>query len=191
VHQARGGTPPGPRTVLLLGVAAVLGMLAGTTLASSLPVLQLPPERVNGHYEREGDLGGWWLFQGFDLTDIPSSVPSQLSSSAGSPTLLGTSSANYTLNAATAGSAALGWRFLETTAIPKGAEVELTFNISLGVLASVQVKAFFETAAAGLSSNATVLFYFQIGALVPGTIDIQSVTELARACTPPAPGGCP
>jgi hypothetical protein len=169
----------------------VLATLAGTALASSLQVLQLPPERANGHYEREGNLGAWWRFQGFDQANIPSSVPSQLSSNASSPTVLGTSSTNYTLNAATAGSAALGWRFLETTGAPKSAEVELTFTISLGVLASVQVKVYFETAATAFSSNATLLLYFQTGAVVPGTIDIQSVTELAQACPPPAPGGCP
>ncbi|MCI4355880.1 MAG: hypothetical protein L3K18_01885 [Thermoplasmata archaeon] len=172
-------------------MAAVLATLAGITLASSLQALQLPPERVNGHYEREGDLGGWWLFQRYGQTNIPSAVPSQLSSNASSPTLLGTTSANYTVNAATAGSAALSWRFLETTAVPKGSEVELTFGISLGVLASVQVKVYFETAASTLTSNATILLYFQTGALAPGTIDIQSVTELAVPCTPPAPGGCP
>jgi hypothetical protein len=191
VHRSIRGTRPEPRTVLLLGVAAVLATLAGTTLASSLPVLQLPPEKVDGHYEREGNLGRWWLFQGFDKVTIPSSVPSQLGANASSPTLLGTSSANYTLNAATAGSAALGWRFLEATVAPRGSEVELTFNIALGVLASVQVKVYFETAAAGLTSNATILLYFQTGTLAPGTIDIQSVTELAQPCTPPAPGGCP
>ncbi|MFI5414562.1 MAG: hypothetical protein ACHQ16_02710 [Candidatus Lutacidiplasmatales archaeon] len=182
---------PRPRAWLLLGTAAVLATLAGTALASSLQVLQLPAESANGHYEREGNLGAWWRFQQFDQANIPSSVPSQLSSNASSPTLLGTSSANYTLNPATAGSAALGWRFLETTAAPKSTEVELTFNIALGVLASIQVKVYFETAATAVTSNATILLYVQTGAIVPGSIDIQSVTELAQACTLPPPGGCP
>jgi len=184
-HRVRLGLP-GPPVVLALVIAAGI---AGFAAGAALKITNNGTIRGIGEYVSTSGISTWWTAGEVESTTIPATVPGAVSTTVGTPTVLPASNANYTLNAATAGSKAILWEFVENTTAPPSTELELNVNISVGPSATVSIVAFVETQSSAPVANLTFQFYYQTGVVTLTKTVIQSFTEVSQQCT--SIGVCP
>jgi hypothetical protein len=176
------------RHVLGGTAVAMLVIAGGWVMAASFAIQQGGAENGNGTYHGTAGLA-FWTESSAGVATQPGPLPAVLSSSAGGPTTLGGSAANYGVNAPTATDVAQFWRFTETAAAPINTELELQFTVSTGVVVTItQVTVYVQTQAAALGGPITFTLYYDLGSPSAGTITLNSVTEISQEC----PGGtCP
>ncbi|MCI4363884.1 MAG: hypothetical protein L3K13_06255 [Thermoplasmata archaeon] len=169
------------------GIVLLLGVLLGYSAAGSLTVLHAN-ETGEGAYAAETTVNGWtWL--GVSYWTVPNPAPTQLSHTVGTPTVLGGASASYSVNAATAGHAALSWNYTEQALLPISTEFEFTFKVGTSALPSVSiVKAYIETQFLHLFALNFDLF-FDLGTGSSTSLPIDTIQLTVQQCS--SIGTCP
>lgn len=165
---------------LALAVGACGFALAALTVTSAAMTASGASVNTTG-------LAHWYQVQAQTAT-IPTTVPTQVSSTVGTPTVLPYASTNYTINSATAGDPAVVFVVHETSGLAARTELELTFSISVGGSpATSTVKAYVESQA--MAMPLTFGFFFDTGTISIAHATITSVQLTNQACS--AVGTCP
>ncbi|MCI4345729.1 MAG: hypothetical protein L3K07_03100, partial [Thermoplasmata archaeon] len=119
-------------------------------------------------------------------TTIPGSVPGAVSTTVGTPSVLGASSSSYVINTATGGHASVELSFLESSSAPTSTEIEVTFTVTVGSPGTTStVTAYVETQST-VSTTLLFNFYFDAGA---GALVFDSAQEISQPCS--SVGSCP
>jgi hypothetical protein len=180
-----------PKNRQIIGATAIalLALTGGWVMAASFSITDGSTETGAGAYH------GTALMTYFSETSVgvgsePGTLPTALSVTVGTPTVLAAAAANYAVNTPTSGDIVHYWKFAETTAAPTSTEVELQFTISTGAVPAVtQATVFIETQATAPAATITYTIYYDLGSPATATITLNSVTEVSLQCT--AVGTCP
>jgi hypothetical protein len=122
---------------------------------------------------------GWFTQSAADSVGlIPSTVPTKLSSNVATPTGLGTASASFTVNTATASHTSVRWNFTVSTSAPTSTEIELTFIVVLGTSFTSTTTTVYATTNTALSSAITITTYFDAGTSAPIVDSLQVIVQL-------------
>ncbi|MCI4345728.1 MAG: hypothetical protein L3K07_03095 [Thermoplasmata archaeon] len=187
--RVRQGSKPARarRWPAIAGAVLFAGILLGYSAAASITVLHVN-ETGEGAYASSSGVNGWtWL--GVSYWTTPSPAPTQLSHTVGAPTVLGAASGSYTINAGTAGHAALSWNYTEQALLPISTEFEFTFKVGTSALPSLSiVKAYIETQFLHLFALNFDLF-FDLGTGSSTSLPIDTIQVTVQQCS--SVGTCP
>lgn len=168
-----------------LTIAAFVG---GFAMAGSLTISQGTPEAANGNFETTSSIS-WWNQASVGLSSTPSPVPTQLSTTAGTPTVL-SSSQGYLINTGTAGDVAHYFKMTESAGATASTELEIVFTLSTGSTPTLSTTTvYLETQSSSPSSSVTVTIYYDLGSATSGTIVLNSVQQISQVCA--SVGSCP
>ncbi|HYA58467.1 MAG TPA: hypothetical protein VEH57_08445 [Thermoplasmata archaeon] len=132
----------------------------------------------------------WWAEASVGVGTQPGVLPTVLSTTVGTPTVLAAAGTNYAINAPTAGDVVHFWKFTEANTAPVNTELELQFTVSTGVVPTVtQITVYIESQAADPATAQTFVLFYDLGSPATGTITLNSVTEIGQQCS--AVGTCP
>ena len=128
----------------------------------------------------------YWTEANVGVGGQPAVLPTTLSTTVGTPTVLAAAGTNYAINTPTAGDIVHFWKFTEATTAPVSTELELQFTVSGA--STLQSTVYIETQATAPATAQTFVLYYDLGA--PGTtITINSVLQIVQTCS--AVGTCP
>jgi hypothetical protein len=180
---------PNNRQIVGTTLIALLAIAGGWVMAASFSITNGATETGAGAYHGTALLT-FWSETAAGVGGQPGALPTALSTTIGTPTVLAGAAANYAVNTPTAGDIVHYWKFAETTAAPINTEVEMQFSVSTGAVPTVtQVTVFIETQASAPGATITYTLYYDLGAASSGTITLNSVTEVSLQCA--SVGNCP
>ncbi len=189
--MAPSGKLPNMRRRLVWGgtIVALLAISGGWVMASSFTITQGNTETGAGSYHTTSALA-WWTEASVGVGTQPGTLPTALSTTAGTPTVLSAAGSNYAINTPTAGDVVHFWKFTEATSAPTSTELELQFTISTGAGPTVtQVTVYVESQATAPATAQTFVLFYDLGSPASGTITLNSVTEIGQQCA--SVGSCP
>ncbi|MCI4334670.1 MAG: hypothetical protein L3K04_03460 [Thermoplasmata archaeon] len=170
----------------MLLVSAV-GLLIGYSVGGPITIQHLP-ESGAGVYASQSTVNGW-SFVGVSYWTTPNPAPTQLSGTAGTPTVLGGAGQSYAINPDTAGDYAVSWNYTEEAILPISTEFEFVFLVGTAGLSSViSVKVYLETQFLHLFALTFDLFA-DLGTGTSSSLPIDSVQVSVHQCT--SIGNCP
>jgi hypothetical protein len=174
------------RLILLSTTLVAVAFAVGFGAAASLSVTNGATENGGGTYHATNSIA--YFPEAITGVGIqPAALPSVLSSTVGTPTVLAAAGTTYSLNSPTAGDFLHFWKFTETTSAPASTELELQFTVTTSVT-SLTSTAYVETQASIPGSAQTFEISYDLGSPT-STITINSVLEIAQQC--PSVGTCP
>jgi hypothetical protein len=177
------------RTILGGTLIAMLVLTGGWVAAASFTVTQSTTETGGGNFHGTSSLT-YWTESSVGVATQPSTLPTVLSTTVGTPTVLAGTATNYGVNAPTANDLAHYWKFLEATSAPVSTELELQFTVSTGAVPVItEVVDYVETQATAPGAAITFAVYYDLGSAASGTITLNSVTEVSQVCG--SVGTCP
>jgi len=177
------------RTVWIATAVAMAAVIGGWTVAASFSVQNGNTETGGGAYHGTSALT-YWTESSVGVGSQPSPLPTALSTTVATPTVLAAAAANYAVNAPTATDVVHFWKFTESAGAPVSTELELQFTVSTGAVPVItQVTAYVETQATSPGAAIVFVLYYDLGSPSAGTITLNSVTEISQGCT--AVGTCP
>ena len=177
------------RSVLGGTIIALLLLTMGWVVAVSFSIQNGSTETGAGTYHATSSLT-YWAEASVGVATQPGTLPTALSTTVGSPTVLAATATNYAINTATLNDLAHFWKFTEATTAPASTELELAFTVSTGAAPLItQVLVYVETQATVPGTATTFTLYYDLGAPSAGTITLNSVTEVSQQCG--AVGTCP
>jgi hypothetical protein len=177
------------KTVYTATLLALLTFAAGYALAAAFSVTNGPNESGNGNYEAAGSIP-WWTQSAVGLSSVPVTVPTALSSSAGTPTILAAAGQAYMINTGTVGDLDHFFKFTESSSAASSTEIELTFTISTGSTPSPTiVTVYAETQSTVPASAQTYTLAYDLGSPATGTIVLDSFQQISQQCS--SVGSCP
>jgi len=193
VRTPRGpGGRPGPAPPRLLGLSIVLVVLVASTVAGwslAAPATVGPGNTEQGQGADVGEkTPAYWVWQAAQIWGIPSPVPTALSTTSLTPTLLPTTSSSFRINAAAAANTSVRWEFLETTAAPGSTELELRFTDGLSRPATT-LTVYLETRPGTLPGALTFFVYWDAGTFGPSGVTVQTMQVNVLVCV--SVGNCP
>lgn len=177
------------RAVYLATAVALAAFVGGYAMAGALTIATGSPEGANGNYETTNGIT-WWTQSSVGLASTPGTVPTQLASSAASPTVLASAGQAYMANTGTSNDVAHFFKMTEATAAPTGTELEITFSVSTGTTPVVTtLTVYVETQASAPASALTFTIYYDLGSASSASIVLNSVQQISQQCG--AVGTCP
>ncbi|MCI4342456.1 MAG: hypothetical protein L3K11_08855 [Thermoplasmata archaeon] len=166
---------------------SAVGLLIGYSLGGPITIQHLP-ESGAGVYASQSTVNGW-SFVGVSYWTTPNPAPTQLSGTAGTPTVLGGAGQSYAINPDTAGDYAVSWNYTEEAILPISTEFEFVFLVGTAGLSSViSVKVYLETQFLHLFALTFDLFA-DLGTGTSSSLPIDSVQVSVHQCT--SIGNCP
>jgi hypothetical protein len=178
-----------PRHVLGGTIVALLLIAGGWVMAASFSITQGPTETGSGVYHGTASLA-YFPETGAGVGTQPGSLPTQLWTTVGTPTVLAGSATNYAVNAPTLNDIAHFWKFTEATSAPVSTELEIQFTVSTGGVPTItSVVVYVETQSTAPGAEIVFTVYYDLGSPSAGTITLNSVTEVGEQCS--AVGTCP
>ena len=170
-------------------IVALLAITGGWVLAANFTITLGNTETGAGAYHPTALLT-WWSEASVGVGTQPGVLPTVLSTTVATPTVLAAAGTNYAINAPTAGDVVHFWKFTEATTAPVNTELELQFTISTGAVPTVtQVTVYIESQAAAPATAQTFVLFYDLGSVSSGTIVLNAVTEIGQQCA--AVGTCP
>jgi hypothetical protein len=177
------------RTVWIATALAMAAVIGGWTVAAAFTVQQGNTETGGGAYHGTSSLT-YWTETSVGVGSEPSTLPAVISTTVGTPTVLGGAAANYAVNTPVATDVVHFWKFTEAAGAPVSTELELQFTVSTGAGPTItQVTSFVETQATSPGAAIVFTIYYDLGSPASGTITLNSVTEISQTCS--AVGNCP
>ncbi len=177
------------RSVLGGTIIAMLLLTMGWVVAVSFSIQSGTVETGSGMYHATSSLT-YWTETSVGVGTQPGTLPTALSTTVGTPTVLAGAAANYAINPATLNDLTHFWKFTEATTAPVSTELELEFTVSTGAGPTITlVSVFVETQAATIGAAITFTLYYDLGSAASGTITLNAVTEISQQCG--AVGTCP
>jgi hypothetical protein len=174
------------RALTLVGFVALF-LSAGYAVASI--TISSNPLTANGNFQTNAGLN-YWTETTVASSTIPSPVPSGVSTTPGTPTVLAATSGSFALNTAVVGDNAIEFTFTEQTNATANTEVELTFKVGTQTGSTVTVKAYIETQATVPATAKTYSFYYDLGGAAGTTsILISTADQTSQQCA--SVGSCP
>jgi hypothetical protein len=172
--------------LLLVAVVATFALVAGS-LGAPATVGPGTPEVAQG-----ADVGeqtpAYWAWEAAQIWNIPSALPTALSTVARTPTVLAAATSSYRINPSVAGNASVRWEFLETTTAPGSTELELRFTDGLTRPAAT-ITVYLETRPGTLFAALDYFVYWDAGAFGPSGVTVQTMHVVVLVCT--SVGICP
>jgi hypothetical protein len=186
-------TKPGKRfqrrTIYMATAFTLLAVVAGFGMAASFTVTQGPALAGSGVYHSTNSIA-YWTESSVGVGVQPTVLPTTASTTVATPTVLAAAATSYGINTAVANDVGQYWRFSEAITATANTELELAFTVSTGVAPVVTtLTVFVETQATIPAVATTFTFYYDLGSPATATITLNSVTEIAQACS--AVGTCP
>jgi hypothetical protein len=177
------------KTILAETTMAVLTFVGGYALAVALTITNGASETGGGVYHATNNLA-YWTESTVGINSQPSPVPSTLSSTVGTPTVLAGAATTYAINAPGAGNVVHFFKFSEATTAPINTELEIQFTVSTGAGPTITlVTVYVETQAAAIASAITFTLNYDLGSAGAGTITLNNVMQVSQVCS--AVGTCP
>lgn len=179
------------KTIYIATSLMILAFGGGFAMAA-ITVSSGSSETAAGQYNGASALSFWALASGqpVGLSSTPGTVPTQIASAVGSPTVLAAAGQSYMVNAGTAGDVAQFFKFTETTGAPVNTEVELVFTVSTGSSPSIATTTvYIETQSAAPGSAQTFTLYYDLGSAASSSVVVNSVQVVSQQCN--AVGTCP
>jgi hypothetical protein len=173
-------------------VATALAMVAfgfGYAMAASLTISSGASENGGGVYHATDSIA-WWSETSVGLGTVASGL-TQLSGTAGSPTVLAATNQSYAVNAPTAGDVSHVFHLQEAASgVPANTEIEMVFSISTGSVPTVTtLTVYLETQAAPPGAVHTFTLVYDLGSAASGSIVLNDVQQISEQCS--AVGTCP
>jgi len=163
--------------------------VSGYVMAASLVITSGPSESANSNYEATTSIT-WWTQASVGLSSIPTAVPTALSSTVGTPTVLAAVGQAYMINTGTANDVNHYYKFTEATTAVANTEIELVFTVSTAVVPVITIMTVFvETQAVIPGSAQTFTLDYDLGNAGAGSITLNSVQQVSQLCS--AVGTCP
>lgn len=163
--------------------------VAGYSLAAALTITSGPSETGNGNFESTTSIP-WWTQASVGLSSIPTSVPTALSTTVGSPTVLAATGQAYMINTGVANDVNHFFKFTEAATAVANTELELVFTVSTGAGPTVTiVTVYVETQSTIPGSAQTFTLDYDLGSAGSGSIVLNSVQQVSQTCS--AVGTCP
>jgi hypothetical protein len=177
-----------PKVVYVATALCLVTFGAGYVLASTAVTHTV--QSANGNYVVENPISWWTLPTGNPtaISVVPSTLPTSLNTTAALPTRLGSVAQGYLVNTGVSGDIAQSFKFTETTAAPAGAELELSFVVSLGS-GTINATVYLETQTSPPGSPLTFVLYLDVGSAASSTVTINYAIEIAQLCS--SVGSCP
>jgi hypothetical protein len=173
------------RTILIATTLAAMAFAVGFGAAASLTISAGNTENGAGVSHTTNAIG--YLSEAIVGVGIqPAALPTTVSTTMGTPTVLPAAGTTYSLNTPTAGDVIHFWRFTEATSAPVSTEVEMQFTVTTST--TTVVTAYVETQATAPGTAQTFTFSYDLGAATT-TITLNSVLEISQQC--PSVGTCP
>jgi len=182
---------PNMRRRLVWGgtIVALLAITGGWVMAASFSITNGSTETGAGSYHGTTSLA-WWSEASVGVGTQPGTLPTALSVTAATPTVLPAAGTNYAINTPTAGDVVHFWKFTEANTAPVSTELELQFTVSTGAGPTVtQVTVYVESQATAPATAQTFVLFYDLGSPSSGTITLNSVTEIGQQCA--SVGSCP
>lgn len=177
------------RVIYVATALSVAAFVGGFALAGSLTISSGSSESANGNFESTNSIA-WWTQSSVGLSSTPSTVPTSISTTAGSPTVLGATATSYLIGSGTAGDVAHFFKMSESTSAPVSTEIEIVFTISTGSTPTTTTSTvYLETQSTAPGSALTFTLFYDLGSAGSGTIVLNSVQEISQLCS--AVGTCP
>lgn len=161
----------------------------GYAAAGALTIIGNQTESAAGSYTSTTNLA-WWTAMSGGIGTVTSPLPTSLSTSSTSPTVLGAAGQTYLLNTGAAGDIEHFARFNESTSAPANTEVELTITVSTGTSATfTTVNVYLETQSHAPSASQVYVLAYDLGNAASTSIVLNSVQQIAQQCG--SVGSCP
>lgn len=177
------------RAVYVATALSIAAFIGGFAVAGSLTINSGPSEAGNGNFESTTSLA-WWTQASVGLAATPGTVPTAISSTVGTPTVLAGSSQSYMANTGTAGDVAHFFKMTENTGAPASTELEIVITVSTGSTPSVNtIPLFVESQASPPGSALTFTIYYDLGSASSATVVLNSVQQISQQCA--SVGVCP
>ena len=177
------------RAIYLATALTLAAFVGGFAMAGSLTITSGTPESANGNYESATSIS-WWTQASVGLAATPSTVPTSLSGTAGSPTVLGATSTAYMANTGTSGDVAHFFKMTEASSAPVSTELEVVLTVSAGSTPVVTTLTLFvETQTSAPSGALTFTLYYDLGSASSASVVLNSVQQISQQCG--AIGTCP
>jgi len=177
------------RSVLGGTIIAMLLLTMGWVVAVSFSIQNGTVETGGGFYHGTSSLT-YWTEASVGVGTQPGVLPTALSTTVGTPTVLAAAATNYAINAPTLNDLAHFWKFTEATTSPVSTELELEFTVSSGAVPVITlVTVYIQTQAVIPGTAVTFTLFYDLGSASSGTITLNSVTEISQQCG--AVGTCP
>ncbi len=158
-------------------------------MAASFQVTNSTTETGGGNYHATNSIA-YWTETAVGVSTQPGTLPTALSTTVGTPTVLAAAATNYAVNTPTLNDLAHYWKFSEATTAPVSTEVELQFTVSTGVSPTItQVTVYVETQTTAPGAAITFTLFYDLGSAASGTITLNAVTEISQQCG--SVGTCP
>ena len=170
--------------------ATVIALLTfGAGFAFAAISVSPSTETGQGNYVNTASIA-WWSLSASNpgaVAVVPSTVPTSLSTTIGTPTVLPASATSYMVGSGTAGHIAQVMKFTETTAAPINTEVEVTVTVNAASTTTTTV--YIETQSAAPSANIVFTLYIDVGDASAATITINYAEQISQQCS--SVGSCP
>jgi len=177
------------RTVWIATALAMAAVIGGWTMAAAFTVTNGNTESGGGAFHGTTSLT-YWSETSVGVGSEPSALPTVLSTTVATPTVLAGAASNYAVNTPAATDVVHFWKFTEGAGAPASTELELQFTVSTGAGPTItQVTSYVETQATSPAGALVFTIYYDLGSPATGTITLNSVTEISQSCT--SVGTCP
>jgi hypothetical protein len=168
---------------LMIGVFTAGFVIGSITISSN-------SETGNGDYTGATALS-YWTETSVGLSGPPGALPTTLSGTVGTPTVLAGASGNYGVNTVVSGDTEQFFRFSETTSAPVSTEVEVSFTINTGSGSGTNAvtTVYIETQTSAPGSTLVFTLYYDLGSAASANIILNSAQQTSVQCS--AVGTCP
>ncbi|MCI4363886.1 MAG: hypothetical protein L3K13_06265 [Thermoplasmata archaeon] len=182
----------GPRTsrrVVFVAASLMIGVFTVGFVIGSITITS-QSETGNGDYTGANALN-YWTETSVGLSGPPGVLPSTLSGTVGTPTVLAGASGNYGINTIVSGDTEQFFRFSETTSAPVNTEVEVIFTVNTGAGAGTNVvtTTYIETQTSAPGSTLVFTLYYDLGSAASANIILNSAQQTSVQCG--SVGSCP
>ncbi len=173
-------------------VATVLALITfGAGYAFAALSVTTGTETGAGNYVGTAGIA-WWSLSATNpgaVQTVPTALPTVLSTTVGTPTVLAGVATNYLIGAGTAGNIAQVLKFSETAAAPASTELEIfvSFNTGAGAGTTTSTTVYVQTQVAPGAIVFTM--FIDVGNAAAGTITINFTEQISQQCS--AVGTCP
>ena len=177
------------KVVYVATFLAMAAFVGGYAMAGALTISLGSPESAGGNFESTNSIA-WWTQSSVGLTSVATTVPTQLATTAASPTVLVAAGQSYMINVGTAGDVAHFFKMTEATSAPASTEIEIVFTVSTGLTPAITtVTVFLESQSSAPTTAQTFLLQYDLGSPTSASIVLNSVEQISQQCA--AVGACP
>jgi hypothetical protein len=170
------------RTILGGTLITMLLLTGGWVMAASFTVTVGNTENGGGTYHATSSLT-YWTEASVGVATQPGTLPTALSTTLATPTVLAGAATNYAVNPPALNDLAHYWKFTEAVTAPINTELELAFTVSTGAGPTITaVTVYVETQGAAIGTPITFALYYDLGSPSSGTITLNAVTEISQQC---------